>query len=248
MSGQCRLLAIMRALKRYALGVDGSISLGRQVLSNHGCSGPWRRRITFQPLPGPSLDPVALLTGRGASGRSEVDRGVGVDLHAGLLAADAGVRVVRLQHRPRRFAASTGSGCRRAPATRSSWPGCRGVHKPRVFIPAILLAQVARPIPWTATLEANREEHDRDVTPSAPVNRDKRVSRRRSHSPPAGPAARRSHRRRRVGVCRHRQLPVARDVRNRVDQHFSRRLRSAAAGGRCDRLPGSEANGEGRSG
>ena len=29
-----------------------SISLGRQVLSNHGSSGPYRRKRVFQPLPG----------------------------------------------------------------------------------------------------------------------------------------------------------------------------------------------------
>lgn len=41
----------------------------------------------------------------------------------------------------------------------------QGVHESRVLVPSVLLAKIARPIPWTATLEPDREEHDRDVTP-----------------------------------------------------------------------------------
>jgi hypothetical protein len=34
-----------------------------------------------------------------------------------------------------------------------------------VLIPAVLLTQIARQIPWTTALEANREEHSGDLTP-----------------------------------------------------------------------------------
>lgn len=50
----------------------------------------------------------------------------------------------------------------------------QSIHKPRVLIPAVLLAQIARPIPWATAPEANREEHVGDLTRNA-LARGKRV-------------------------------------------------------------------------
>ena len=44
------------------------------------------------------------------------------------------------------------------------------VHESRVLIPPVLLAQIARSIPPSAALEANREEHEVDLAPSARVD------------------------------------------------------------------------------
>ncbi len=48
----------------------------------------------------------------------------------------------------------------------------QGIHEPCVLLPAILLAQIARPIPWATALEANREEHAREISRFRSCTRD----------------------------------------------------------------------------
>lgn len=44
----------------------------------------------------------------------------------------------------------------------------QGIHEARVLLPAVLLAQIPRPIPWAAALQMNGEEHGKNCTSTTP--------------------------------------------------------------------------------